>query len=118
MGEDWIKEWQEGTVEFDEATVEWMQSRPDDVKAVMRNFPPSCLVRAKEGVELVCPAPGTTGVIRSYYHGADGVQISVAEHPESDMWAHCDPEWLEVVGFYRDLDMETTASILDSRGLH
>ena len=118
MDQEWTKEWQEGKVEIDEDTVGWMQSRPESVQTVMRKFPPSCLVRARKDKSLHVPAPGVIGVIKSYAETDHGVDLSVADHPDSESWARCRPEWLEVVGYYRGLDSEATCALLDSTTRH
>jgi hypothetical protein len=54
--------------------LEWIRSRPPEVRALMRRFPPSCKVVAT--TPLRCPAPGRVGVIISTYLGGAEVWVS------------------------------------------
>lgn len=117
-GQDWIEEWQEGELALNADSVAWMRTRPDSVKAIMREFPPSCLVRAKPGKKLLIPAPGVIGVVTSYAEVGEEIEISVADHPDSDKWARCKPEWLEVVGYYKGLTLDVTKALLETGDLN
>lgn len=111
----WIEEWQEGDLVLGADSMDWMRTRPDSVKAMMRKFPPSCLVRSSKGAHHNIPAPGTIGVIRSYVEPGDerpSGELSVAQHPDAEMWARCVPGDLEVVGYYKGLTPEVVDALL------
>jgi hypothetical protein len=61
------------------------------------------------------PAQGTVGVVTSYFE--DGT-VSVRQNPDSEHRARCEPEWLEVVGYWRGLTPEVMAALIGevSRG--
>jgi hypothetical protein len=105
---NWTQEWQTDEFEPDAELIDWIKSRPDSVKKTMLIFPPACLVRANR--LLVCPAPGTIGVVYSYLE--DG-SVFVLQHPASNMKAQCDFDWLEVVGYHGSLTPEYVQSILE-----
>lgn len=102
---DWIEEWQSDT-ELHPDMVDWMKTRPDCIKEVMVRFPPGCLVMANR--PLLCPIPGSIGVVFSYFE--DG-GLTILQHPESDLRAQCQPDWLEVVGYRGDLTPEKVKAI-------
>ena len=87
----------------------WVRGRPESVAALMRRFPPSCLVRATR--PLRCPRPGTVGIVASYNEAG---LIGVRQHPDADMNHHCEPNWLEPVGYYGALTPRWVASVLDA----
>jgi len=121
MEQEWIEKWQEGNLKLGADTMEWMRSRPDAVKAMMRKFPPSCLVRSTKGVHHNIPAPGTIGVIRSYVEPGDdhlNGELSVAQHPDSESWGRCVPGDLEVVGYYKGLTPEVVDALLCATALN
>lgn len=100
----WIREWQEGEIAYDDATLEWLRSRPSSVMKLMLRFPPSCLVAPRK--PLRCPAPDTFGIVHSYLEPDDENpegSLSVRQHPEAGFRAHCSPSDLLVVGFHRGL---------------
>lgn len=47
--------------------VAWLRARPEPVQKLMREFPPECKVMAREGVELMVPAPGVVGTVTSWF---------------------------------------------------
>ena len=65
------------------------------VKALMRRLPPGATVRAVDGQRLLCPAPGLTAEVVLYSPGSVGVV-----YPDGDTVHHCQPAWLEIVGFH------------------
>lgn len=124
-----FRRWIFGCVEIEQAMKEnddkfdwnleallWMRSRPDSIKALMRRFPPSCLVKAKRDL---CGLPsGEVGRVASYIEPDD-------EHPKGSVAVYspyditqiiryqCHPDWLEVVGYWKDMDERLVDRILD-----
>jgi hypothetical protein len=83
----------------------WVRSRPRKVQAVMRAFPPHAIVRANR--RLMCPAPRTVGFVYGYSEQDDGsVHVYVLQSPDSQIYAHCLPEELVVVGYDSGVDPE------------
>lgn len=113
MEEEWMKEWQEGEADIPDDGYAWIRSKPAEVKKVMIDFPPSCIVRANR--QLRCPAPGTHGVVASYFQdqATKEVTIGVRQNPSSDMVAQCEPGWLEVVGVWKGFDSEKVKAIIE-----
>lgn len=63
--------------------VEFVRERPPSVQALMREWPPLCVVKTRPGVVLLIPAPGVEGVVESYYeNGTLGVSAPMSiPHP-------------------------------------
>lgn len=125
MNSEWTKEWQEGNIELnnDEGreAVDWMRTRPDSVKAIMRKFPPSCLVKSVQGYEHRIPAPGTIGLVASYLEPSSDSpngELTVRQHPDADIRAACDPDKMEVVGYYKGLTPEIVEALLSTTTLN
>lgn len=112
---DWIEEWQQGEWEADDASLHWLHTRPQFIKEMMIKFPPSCLVKANR--PLHCPQEGTVGIVTSY-NEADiehpNGKLSVRQFPDATVRSQCLPEWLEVVGYYKNLTPERIKEILNA----
>jgi hypothetical protein len=109
----WQEEWQEGCIDVSDADCAWLCSRPESIKNLILRFPPSCLVRGK--VDLLCPARGSVGIVTSYFEPSEEYPygtVSVRPGPEADKRFACDPDWLEVVGYWRGLSHERIKAIL------
>jgi len=110
----WANAWQEGTMEFDKDSIDWIKSRPENIRDLLIRFPPSCIVRATRS--LVCPAPGDVGIITSYSEPDEKYPngtVSVRASPYACTRAQCDPEWLTVVGYYQGITPEVIKMIFD-----
>jgi len=115
-GAPWIDDWQNGElIAEDEPDIrEWIQSRPESVRKLMLKFPPSCLVKANR--PLHCPAPDKVGIVTSYTEPDEehsNGQISVRAHPDAVIRFQCDPECLEVVGYWRGLTPEKVQEYME-----
>jgi len=63
---------------------EWLKSRPPEIQELMVLFPLGATVRTKEGVRLLCPAPGTRGTVVSWFEaGTVGVVAQMQRYIES-----------------------------------
>ena len=113
--QSWQTAWQEGNLELDAESIEWIRSRPDCIKKVMLKFPPSCIVRSD--LDLLCPALGCDGIVSSYFEPdsehPDGM-LSVRSFPDAEFKAQCRPEWLKVVGYYKGLTPERIKEVLSN----
>lgn len=92
---EWAIAWQKGEPTPTAEALAWMRSRPDAVKALMRRFPPSCLVRAT--CPLLCPAPGAVAIVHSY---GECDNLTVRDSPIGDTKYWCGAGDLDVVGYY------------------
>jgi len=112
--EEWAKEWQEGDPDFDEESIEWLKKRPSSITKLLIRFPPSCLVQANR--TLMCPAPGETGIVTSYFEPDDEHpegMVSVRNHgTDTPVKAQCEPVWLNVVGYHRGITPEVVKKLL------
>lgn len=88
------------------ATAAWIRSRPASVQALIRTFPPGCVVEATRVLQV--PRPSGLAAVISYTE--DG-SISVAHVDEDGPRAFCDPVWLRVVS-YGILKPEDVTAIL------
>lgn len=76
----WYGPWTEPqSVEHSAAGVEWMRARPDSVKALMKRFPPKCVVRLL-AARCCGLRPGMLCVVGGYYepegeHAEGGLRI-------------------------------------------
>lgn len=112
----WMDEWQRGEPDLDDESVEWLRTRPGAVQQLMLRFPPSCIVRAVDGKQLLCPAPGTHGIVTSYSEPSEEKPkglVSVRDGPYGSVRHQCLPEWLEVVGYWKGLTPERLKKILE-----
>lgn len=111
---DAAMEWQEGDPPTDDESLEWIRSRPECIRQLMIDFPPSCLVMATRPLHI--PAKGTAGVIVSYLEPddqhSDGMLI-VRQFPDGDTGANCRPEWLKAAGYYSGVTPEFIKSVLN-----
>lgn len=88
----------------------WIRSRPPEIRALIRRFPPRCIVRARR--PLVVPAPGREGEVVSYGEGSGTIGVEDG----GGFRGHCDPDWLEVVSYQDGVTPEDVARILDEDG--
>lgn len=81
--------------------IEWLRERPAKLYPLIRRFPPGCTVKAK--VPLVCPGPGKTGHVVSYYESGKTVGVLGEDTfmGAGTVKADCDPDDLEVVGYLK-----------------
>jgi hypothetical protein len=106
----WIAEWQKGAHDqelFDELRL-WGLTLNDAARQLSYRFPPNCLVKPKPGKDLLVPQDGTTGIAvgvreRQKADGGYELTVMVTQSPNSGLRAECDPDDLEVVGFWKDL---------------
>lgn len=96
--EPWLREYIEADkTQPDAEAREWLRTRPERIRRLMVRFPLACLVRAKR--PLLCPRPGTTGMVASYTEGSfDALGVTVVQEG-NNCRAGCEPDWLEVVGY-------------------
>jgi len=109
-----------------QSTVEWIHqivgSSPH-LRETLQQFPPSCVVIANQ--DLGCPRQGRLGVVINMGYGYDPsvnaptIQLKVIEanvpgEEPGPYAAMCDPEWLEVVGYWSGLTPDAVKSILES----
>ena len=97
--------------------LEWIRSRPPEIREVMRAFPPSCRVVAVEQ-SLRCPAPGRVGVVVSYILDKNTrvVELTVADWDDfaagSGTRHGCKLEWLIPVGYCGNMTPEWVEAVL------
>jgi len=95
LGQPWVKTWaEESRAQWPDDAAEWVRTRPRSVQKLLVRFPPGCLVRSKPEKRLMVPAPGTVGIVTSYYESG---MVSVIQGPDSNVRAQCEADWLEVV---------------------
>jgi hypothetical protein len=109
----WREEWERGPWDRNDEAVQWLRKRPESVKKLALQFPPSCLVKAK--VRLRCPAPGHVAIVTTYIEPGrsrpEGA-VTVRSHPEGGIRYECSPDQLEVVGYHKGLTPEVLAMLL------
>ena len=117
----WVKEHQAGNYwehpEFME-DVPWLRERPPEIQALIRRFPPWCLVVAKRF--LLIPGPDAVGIVAGFlnkrgrgWERDNGPYVQVSQLIlKADARASCLPEWLEVVGFWKGLDFAAIDALL------
>jgi len=106
----WVEAHQQGDAPTDPEGIEWIRSRPDSVQALMRRFPPACVVQGTRPLGI--PRPGEYALVQSYTE--DG-QLSVIRGGDeaAPVRAFCNADWLEVVGYHRGMTPTWVSSILD-----
>lgn len=101
----------EASMADDPSFVEWVRGRPESVQRLLRQWPPGTQVKAREGRELVVPAPGMVGRVVSWTEDGD---LGVVAEGGGSIRATCDPEWLEAIG-YPSVTPAQIATILDEQ---
>lgn len=113
MTMDEVKNWVEGEWTSDNESLEWIKSRPEAVKKMMLAFPPSCVVKAN--INLHCPKPDEFAIVTSFYEPSsehpNGL-ITVRDGGEGEIRHQCEPEWLEVVAYWRGWTPEKMQEVL------
>ena len=109
QGQPWVKDWLADVMKPDKEAFAWMKERPDSIKRLMVLFPPSCLVRTVAGQSLRCPAPGTVGIVQSYFESGN---IGVIQTPDGVVRAECQPDWIEAVSFRMPCDPDWMKELL------
>lgn len=88
-----------------------------NIKDLVIQFPPSCVVKTKKGVRLQCPRPGRLGVVVNYSRDGKELKVVPSENDtEAKYEGMCSPEDLEVVGYWRGLNPELVEQIFTSLG--
>lgn len=83
---------------------EWVRSRPDAIKEMMRKFPPGCYVTGTKPLD--CPYPGSMAQIRSYIEpdeeNPEGLisVVGTSNRLGSEVTAYCAPSWLSVIEYH------------------
>ncbi len=114
----WIAEWSRDRGPVPQDGIDWIRSRPESVKALMRRYPPSCVVRVK--TERFRPD------IRSFFdwYGNFAIVGSVFEGGQIGLRSPNDPELrfrveeqdvVEVVAFHMGMTREWVAEILSAK---
>lgn len=99
-----------------ETTVDWIRQVAINAKLrkMVTKFPPSCVVRAKQ--KLGCPRPGRLGIVVNMATSGHlkVIEADVPGASPNQFAGMCDPEWLEVVGYWRGLTPDGVKTILGS----
>jgi hypothetical protein len=117
--QDWTTEWQSGAHGqelFDELRL-WGLTLNDTVRQLSYRFPPNCLVKSKPGKTLLVPQPESIGIglgVRETQRedGGYDLTVMVSQSPDSGLRAECDPEDLEVVGYWKDFTDDKIRALL------
>ena len=110
----WLAEFTE-PAEIPQSTVDYLLHLTPGCRDTVVKFPPSCVVKAKDGVDVACPRKGYYGLVTSYTMDGSDVKVTPAPYDKEAQFAGmCDPEWLEVVGYWRGLTREKVQSIFDA----
>lgn len=109
-----IIEHQKGSFHWDQGAINWMRSRPDSIKALMRRFPPSCIVMAHPQLSIHLP-PDDVAILRSYVepnpdHPHGGITVRKGAHAESKSYPL---SRFTVVGYWKDMNEDMVNDILD-----
>lgn len=109
----WFEDWVSGELNWkDEHVLEALHSlreKPAAIRGVLRVFPPSCVVRAKQGTTYRCPAPGSVAIVTSVL---DEESVSVREHPDALVRWQVPLQDLEYVAAHKGLTREKMQEIL------
>jgi len=109
--------------------VERLQKMSAAKREMMLRVPPACLVRAKEGIPLEMPAPGSVAIVSRYQmmggstrstFAPDGELVLILEEilegPDGKIisrkqgWAR--ESWVDVVGYWRGFSPDAVAGVL------
>ena len=110
----WLEEWlTDPSWEEDPEALEWLKSRPECLHALMVQFPPSCVVEGTRS--LLVPSPGTCGIVSSWTEPDEGHpkgMVSVRAYPDAGLRAQCDPDDLQVFGYWKGWTPEKMRELL------
>ena len=115
----WVDEWQQGrwsaNPNFERDLRKFIRDLPLATRKLMVDFPPGCLVRTREGVSLLIPAPKTIGIVVSYGDPSLAYPlgwVGVVQNPSAPMRAQVVPYEIEVVGFRAGFDSAAMQSFV------
>lgn len=95
-GQPWTKEWVRKVVRPDNEAMLALLQMPRHMHGLMIQYPPGCLVMTRPETNLVCPAPGTVGIVVSFFEAGT---LGVVQKPGGLVRAQCHPIWLEVIAY-------------------
>lgn len=110
--DEMIAAWCAGEQPQNDAAIDWLRSRPAYMRELMIRFPPSCVVQSAPGHVHHIPAPGTLGVLISWYEPGERnpnglmniLQLEDALENDSRKQytaGQCLPEHLAVVAYWK-----------------
>jgi hypothetical protein len=118
LHQSWIEAWtrpMDWTLDGASTLGPWLRSRPESIRPLLLRFPPSCIVAPLRS--LLCPAPGTCGIVAGYLIPRDDLPsgaLAVRQSPHSEQRVICEPTWLVPIDYWRGLTPEVVASLLES----
>lgn len=93
----WVESYRKSEQDITGAGAEWLKTRSPGVQLAAMEFPPLCLVRAKDGVPLHFPAPGELAVVVAAEERNGDIILALAPTPEEAAIAKVRAEWVELV---------------------
>jgi hypothetical protein len=94
----WVEQYERDNYPMPEGAGDLLRALKPEVQEVAKRFPPLCLVRAAEGRELTCPAPGLVAFVRGYGVEDGEVVLEVSAYLEPNApKVNTRPTWVERV---------------------
>lgn len=109
--EEWLAEHTKNT-EIPVTTIEWVRSLDPSLHFLVKKFPPSCAVKSKNA-SYECPRDGHYGIVVNYSTAGEIKVIPAPYDDEASYAGMCDPENLEVVGYWGGLTPTKLNEILN-----
>ena len=101
VDQTWVKNWGgRPTVSERDLIVSWLITKDKAWHPTLKSFPPFCLVKAKQSIEIPCPY--SVGIVAGY--NPDGT-LQIRQSPDVDP-VSVSADALEVVGYWKGLDQE------------
>jgi hypothetical protein len=93
-GQPWVEQYLAAPIDWtDPELIEWVRSRPESVKKLIRDFPPGCLVKSAPGYEHRIPAKGTVGGVIGFLESGN---LIVVQGPEARVKVYVPPHEVEL----------------------
>jgi len=98
----WYDDWVRGEPKNDPTAIAWLRSRPSSMRALMRAYPPSAVVRGRPD--------GRYFVVACGY--ANGVDVGVRPDPHGEVFLVANVVHLELIAYHRGMTPEWLAGII------
>ncbi len=111
----WVSEWSCDRGPAPQEGIDWVRSRPESVRVVLRRCPPSCVVRVRTErfhprIKAAFEEWDRLAVVRSVWEGG---QLGLTSPDQTEVrWRVEEADVEEVVAFHMGMTREWVASVL------
>lgn len=111
IDQSWVREWTSGAPSEQqlEHLFTWLRTAPNNLRPLILNFPPMCVVKPTRALEV--PYPGTVAIVASY--NTDG-RVGIRQEPSSDI-VFVLPSDITVVGCWKGMTTTRVAQLFEGQ---